>query len=713
MKRVLAIFFFFIVLNYSFSDAVLEQKTPIACKATAIAEMINRATGSNFTGEDFYDKNYTGDNYGICMNIQGKKYGDFVADYKRDSDVKSKEEQLMKINESLSRGIPIVVQVSPGNPHHWVVILRAEGNSYWIADPDGGVEMLLSSKYSLGTNYQHNNVDYYGYVALLPTVPVKVTLSTVNLIIDNQDIGSNLPQAYNIDGSNYFKLRDLGALSEWYENSIKKFNILWDGVKNSIKIISNSSYSHVGNELIAANKDVNLMAFRSTAQLYVNEMPVSISAYNINGNNYYKLRDVASIINVGVNYDGNTNTIRINSLSDYAAPENSTLISPSNNSVHENTSPTLTWNSVYSPSGSTTKYWVETFDCPMPEKSDWITDTKWTPNSKTPGKYNWHVKTLDTATGKESGWGNVWQYSISSNSTLGAPILDSPSNLLIPGIVPTLRWHSASPSTTGRDQYWFETFSSNINLNSGWIDSLYYTPSWTMDSPGFYQYRVKARNLVTGFVSSFSESGLFAVISKVYNPPNVPTIISPTDYTKISTAAPVLNWSSVTGPSGGTVEYKISIFDSPLNIESYWMTDTSWRPSELDGKPGLYLWRVKSIDKLTGKESGWSNPVHFEIVKGDSTDLRLDIRRALYGVPTLMIDTTQKVRTLVTNDSFLSLTASNSLTDFDPSFGNTKTLTIIYRNRWNEEYSITVNEGNQINIDRESRIGTFILDGDN
>ena len=138
------------------ANAAMKQAHSQSCKATAVAEMINRATGTNYTESNFY---YSATDIS-CISIQGRKYGDFTGEYKTDYSGTTRETQLSKINDSLSRGVPIVVQVSPGNPHHWVTILNKDGDTYWIADPYDGREKKLNSAYVLGA---HND---YGYVCL-------------------------------------------------------------------------------------------------------------------------------------------------------------------------------------------------------------------------------------------------------------------------------------------------------------------------------------------------------------------------------------------------------------------------------------------------------------------------------------------------------------------------------------------------------------------
>lgn len=98
-------------------------------------------------------------------------------------------------------------------------------------------------------------------------------------------------------------------------------------------------------------------------------------------------------------------------------PNKPNLVSPSNGSSYQGQAPTLYWGPMSSPSGGQIKYYAETFDCPNPQNSDWITGTSWTPSSTTAGLYNWRVKSFDVNTGKESGWGSVWQFTIGSTET--------------------------------------------------------------------------------------------------------------------------------------------------------------------------------------------------------------------------------------------------------------------------------------------------------
>ena len=52
-------------------------------------------------------------------------------------------------------------------------------------------------------------------------------------------------------------------------------------------------------------------AQRSTQRIYVNGRQVQMEAYNINGNNYVKLRDIGKEVGFAVDYDAVTNSVYV------------------------------------------------------------------------------------------------------------------------------------------------------------------------------------------------------------------------------------------------------------------------------------------------------------------------------------------------------------------------------------------------------------------
>lgn len=98
------------------------------------------------------------------------------------------------------------------------------------------------------------------------------------------------------------------------------------------------------------------------------------------------------------------------------------------------------------------------------------------------------------------------------------------------------------------------------------------------------------------------------------NPPGTPSLASPGDwYESNDGTAPNLCWNASSDPEGDNpVQYYAEVFDSAVNGNSGWTTNTCWRPSNLDNQYYSYQWRVKARDNKN-KESGWSETRHFTI----------------------------------------------------------------------------------------------------
>ena len=120
-------------------------------------------------------------------------------------------------------------------------------------------------------------------------------------------------EAYTINGNNYFKLRDFAQAVNKTE---KNFEVKWDSKNNAINLISNKPYTPVGGELAKGDGKAKV-AKPTTSKIYKDGKEISLTAYTINGNNYFKLRDIAKAFNIGVFWDGKINTITIDTSRDY------------------------------------------------------------------------------------------------------------------------------------------------------------------------------------------------------------------------------------------------------------------------------------------------------------------------------------------------------------------------------------------------------------
>jgi hypothetical protein len=142
--------------------------------------------------------------------------------------------------------------------------------------------------------------------AVTPSVRTYSAAPTSSKVLVNRKAISF--EAYNINGSNYFMLRDLAMAVNGTE---KQFEVGWDGTKNAINLTANKAYTPTGSELAISAKPTVKEAKPTSSKIYLNSQEVKFTAYNIGGSNYFKLRDIAKVINFGVAWDGNNNTIGI------------------------------------------------------------------------------------------------------------------------------------------------------------------------------------------------------------------------------------------------------------------------------------------------------------------------------------------------------------------------------------------------------------------
>lgn len=120
--------------------------------------------------------------------------------------------------------------------------------------------------------------------------------------------------AYNINDNNYFKLRDIAFV---LNGTGKQFAVGWDGVKNAINLTTARPYLSVGGEMTSSSGSTVKTATSTTAKIFLNGKEIFLTAYNIDGNNYFKLRDLGEAINFGVDWNASLNTIEISSSKGY------------------------------------------------------------------------------------------------------------------------------------------------------------------------------------------------------------------------------------------------------------------------------------------------------------------------------------------------------------------------------------------------------------
>ncbi len=115
------------------------------------------------------------------------------------------------------------------------------------------------------------------------------------------------PTGYNIADNNYFKLRDIGTLVG--------FGVEWNGETQTVEI--STARTTPSTEGISDTAASGAVAKISDQKITVDGVQVNMTAYQIDGNNYVKLRDIGKQVNFGVGYDNATASVRIDTDAPY------------------------------------------------------------------------------------------------------------------------------------------------------------------------------------------------------------------------------------------------------------------------------------------------------------------------------------------------------------------------------------------------------------
>lgn len=147
--------------------------------------------------------------------------------------------------------------------------------------------------------------DMQGIAGLLAGVPKRIPawLNSSQVLFDGKVVAMD---AYQINGYNYFKLRDLAYLLNGTQAQI---SVSWVEDLQTIQL-GRGMYAPVGGELEAKGQAASQVAIANVKLTFLGDS-VSMQAFEIDGNNYFKLRDVGRVVGFSVNWDAANDTVII------------------------------------------------------------------------------------------------------------------------------------------------------------------------------------------------------------------------------------------------------------------------------------------------------------------------------------------------------------------------------------------------------------------
>ncbi len=144
--------------------------------------------------------------------------------------------------------------------------------------------------------------------ALLPTAAFA---DGPTVVLSNQGLRVNGVrfdcERYNIDGSNYFKLRDLAYV---LNGTGSQFSVSWDGANKCVSLVTGELYEPNGSEMMLSDVDKIDTTAPSLDKIVIDgEVRTDLSAYKIGGSNYFKLKDLGAALGFQVDYDADSRTM--------------------------------------------------------------------------------------------------------------------------------------------------------------------------------------------------------------------------------------------------------------------------------------------------------------------------------------------------------------------------------------------------------------------
>lgn len=154
-----------------------------------------------------------------------------------------------------------------------------------------------------------------GAAAVLPQrASLKISPSTHKVTADDKPVE---PQGYNINDNNYYKLRDIAYILNGTDS---QFNVAWDGRNNRIELTKGAAYQTVGGEMAAPGTTAVESCTPSDSTILLNGKEISLTGYRVNGNNYYKVRDIGEALGFSVGFESETVLIRTTEDAEEQAP---------------------------------------------------------------------------------------------------------------------------------------------------------------------------------------------------------------------------------------------------------------------------------------------------------------------------------------------------------------------------------------------------------
>ena len=180
-------------------------------------------------------------------------------------------------------------------------VIQAVNLDDWDVDISrNDTEDLLKAAFAGGKAVNLPNEDSEPEQPTEPTPPPAVpapAAPTNDTLTCNGTLQS--PTVYKINGSNYFKIRDLAAILNGTE---KQFSVGYDAALSSVTATTGQGYEKQPGDLSGAPAGGQKTGDPSNDAIYINGEKITAEVYKIDGSNYFKLRDLGKALDFYVGW---------------------------------------------------------------------------------------------------------------------------------------------------------------------------------------------------------------------------------------------------------------------------------------------------------------------------------------------------------------------------------------------------------------------------
>ena len=187
-----------------------------------------------------------------------------------------------------------------------IVTISGSGNNVTLHSQGNAGNAVVTVSVRDNNNGQTKTDVCVVTVSAQSSVSPQVQMTNQSLTVNGKAVAAEI---YNINGNNYFKLRDVAMM---LNGTGSQFSVGYNDAARSISVVIGQSYEPNGSELVKGT-DKSSTCVASNMTIFINGVRVTPQTYNLGGNNFMQLRELGNLLGFNVGYDEATRTMLVSS----------------------------------------------------------------------------------------------------------------------------------------------------------------------------------------------------------------------------------------------------------------------------------------------------------------------------------------------------------------------------------------------------------------